>query len=60
MNFFKAIKSIVKFAEATTGGHTRCRHCSCLVENEEYEKNANTNIKCGSCGHLLNDHDQYL
>jgi len=60
MNFIKAIRAIEKISHGTTGGHTRCRNCSCLVTNEEYEENANSSKKCDSCGHPLRDHDKYL
>ena len=60
MNYVKAAKWIFKLSEGTTGGHTRCSHCSCLVKNEYYEAHANSSKKCDSCGHPLRDHDMYL
>ena len=60
MNVIKTAFQILKLTEGTTGGHTRCRHCSCLVKNEDFECRATSNAKCPSCNHLYRDHDQYL
>lgn len=60
MNVIKTALDIIKHTQATTGGHTRCSHCSCLIKNEDYECRATSDAKCPSCSHPYRDHDRYL
>ena len=42
-----------------TGGRTKCKHCQCLISNEDFDSYKSTNKKC-NCGHFYYDHDLFL
>lgn len=67
MNFIKGVYMIKKVDDALnlgifnskTGGHTRCRFCKCVIENDEFYTYEKTNKICTGCGHYYYDHDVF-
>ena len=60
LNVYKVMDKILPGGWAPpTGGRTKCKHCNCLISNEDFDSYKSTNKKC-NCGHYYYDHDLFL
>lgn len=56
---FNEVNKIVPIVPST-GGKTKCRHCRCIIDNEDFDTYKSTNKSCVSCNHPYYDHDLFF